>query len=319
MPVMSGGNGGPVLRVEGARRSYGERIALGGVDLTLRPGEIYALLGPNGAGKTSLIRAVCGRVRLDAGSVRLGDADPSRDPRARRRLGLVPQEVALYPDLTVRENLEVLGRLAGLDAAAVPAAVEAALAWTGLRERKDSRVATLSGGMQRRVNLAAGALHSPTVLLLDEPTVGVDPQARERIHDLLRDLRGRGTAILLATHDLDQASELADRIGILVDGKLRAEGPLERLAAEAFRGARELTVRLASDADPATRASLSAEGLQSSADGRSWTGPLEGGLEAMTATGRRLADGGVPISEIRLREPGLRAVFFRVAGREFDA
>jgi ABC-2 type transport system ATP-binding protein len=231
----------------------------------------------------------------------------------------VPQEIALYPELTIRENLEVLGCLAGLAPGAIPSAVESALDWTGLDDRADSRVSTLSGGMQRRVNLAAGTLHQPEVLLLDEPTVGVDPQARERIHGLLRDLRRRGMAILLATHDLDQAAELSDRIGILADGALRAEGALDSLVAQTFGPARELTVRLTGEVEAEVRAQLSAEGLQPAADGRTWTGPLAGGIEAMTAAGRRLAEGGAVLSEIRLREPGLRAVFFRVAGREFDA
>ena len=306
------------LRVDGASRAYGPRRALNGVALELRRGEIYALLGPNGAGKTSLIRAVCGRVRLDAGSIHVGESDPARDPSSRRRIGLVPQEIALYPELTIRENLEILGRLAGLAPEAIRAAVASALDWTGLRDRADSRVSTLSGGMQRRVNLAAGTLHQPEILLLDEPTVGVDPQARERIHDLLRDLRRRGMAILLATHDLDQAAELADRIGILVDGALRAEGPLDSLVTETFGPTRELTVRVGGDVAAETRARLSAEGLQPAADGRTWTGPLAGGIEAMTAAGRRLTEAGVVLAEIRLREPGLRAVFFRVAGREFD-
>ncbi len=307
------------LRVDGATRAYGQRQALAGVTLELRRAEIYALLGPNGAGKTSLIRALCGRLRLDAGGVLVVGADPARDPSARRRLGLVPQEIALYHELTIRENLEILGCLAGLASGAIASAVESALDWTGLGDRADSRVSTLSGGMQRRVNLAAGTLHQPEILLLDEPSVGVDPQARERIHGLLRDLRQRGMAILLATHDLDQAAELADRIGILVDGALRAEGPLDALVAESFGAARELTVRVTGEVQAETRARLSAEGLQPSADGRTWTGPLAGGLEAMTAAGRRLAEGGAAFAEIRLREPGLRAVFFRVAGREFDA
>jgi ABC-2 type transport system ATP-binding protein len=316
---MTSAETGIALRVDGAGRAYGSRPALRGVDLELHRGEIYALLGPNGAGKTSLIRAVCGRVRLDAGRVLLGASDPARDPSARRRMGLVPQEIALYPELTVRENLEILGRLAGLAPGAIPSAVASALDWTGLGDRARSRVSTLSGGMQRRVNLAAGTLHEPEVLLLDEPAVGVDPQARERIHDLLRDLRRRGMAILLATHDLDQAAELADRIGILVDGALRAEGPLEALVAETFGPARELTLRVGSEVDAGMRARLSAEGLQPSPDGRTWTGPLAGGIEGMTAVGRRLAEAGASLAEIRLREPDLRAVFFRVAGREFDA
>ncbi len=282
-------------------------------------GEIYALLGPNGAGKTSLVRAISGRVRLDAGSIRLGGADPRLNPSLRRRLGLVPQEIALYPELTVRENLEVLGRLAGLASDRVAEATTRALEWTGLVDRASRRVATLSGGLKRRVNLAAGTLHRPAVLLLDEPTVGVDPQARERIHELLRGLREEGMAILLATHDLDQAAELADRIGILVDGKVRAEGTLAELVDASFGSARELGLHLVTAPDETAMRLLQAEGLSSGSDPRIWTGPLAGGFSSVSALGQRLAEARVPLTELRLREPGLRGVFFRVAGREIEA
>jgi len=307
------------LQVRGIQRRFDGGHGLSGADLELRRGEIYALLGPNGAGKTSLVRAICGRLRLDGGEVRLLGADPLRDASVRRRLGLVPQEIALYPELSVRENLEVLGRLAGLPAAELPRAVAAALDWIGLAERAGSRVAELSGGQKRRVNLAAGTLHGPEVLLLDEPTVGVDPSARERIHEMLRELRGRGLAVLLATHDLDQAEELADRIGILVDGRVRAEGSLAELVEASFGGRRELALRLADAPGADVRRALEAEGLRATAEGREWAGPLDGGLEALAGLGRRLAAGGAPIAELRLREPGLRGVFFHVAGREIDA
>ena len=235
----------PPLEVHGARRAFGAGRGLDGVDLRLARGEIYGLLGPNGAGKTSLVRAICGRLRLDAGSVSLLGRDPG-DAEARRGLGLVPQEIALYPELTVAENLELLGRLAGLPGGEAGPAVRDALGWIGLADRAASLVATLSGGQQRRVNLAAATLHRPAVLLLDEPTVGVDPAAREQIHERLRDLGARGIAILLATHDLDQAAELCGRIGILVDGRIRAEGTLAELVRRAFGDAREIRVSLAS-------------------------------------------------------------------------
>ena len=167
--------GVPPLEVRGARRAFGADRGLDGVDLRLERGEIYGLLGPNGAGKTSLVRALCGRLRLDAGSVRVFGRD-AQDAEARRGLGLVPQQIALYPELTVAENLELLGRLAGLPAGEAGPAVKDALGWIGLADRAASLVATLSGGQQRRVNLAAATLHRPAVLLLDEPTVGCRPR-----------------------------------------------------------------------------------------------------------------------------------------------
>ncbi len=306
------------LDIAGAARAFGTRRALDGLSLSLGAGEIYALLGPNGAGKTSLIRAISGRLRLDAGSVRILGRDP-RETEARRQLGLVPQAIALYPDLTLRENLEVLGRLAGVSASQIHARVDFALRATLLESRAQSRASELSGGMQRRANLAAGTLHAPRVLLLDEPTVGIDPPSREGIHDMLRDLRARGTAILLTTHDLDQAAELADRVGILVDGQIRAEGTASGLVRDVLGGARELRVTLAADPADTARAALAREGLAPSADVRAWSGPLAGDMEALAALGHRLAHAQVGVAEIRLREPDLRSVFFRVAGRELDA
>ena len=205
-------------------------------------------MGPNGAGKTTLVRVLSGRVRLDHGTVRLGGADPLRDASARRRLGLVPQDIALYPFLTVRENLEVLGRLAGLGHSELRDAVTRALASSGLGSRASERVERLSGGLQRRVNVAAGMLHLPEVLLLDEPTVGIDPAARDEIHALLRSLRDRGMSILVTTHDMEQAEQLADRIAVMSRGRIRAEGTLADLVRVSFEDAREVQLTLASEA-----------------------------------------------------------------------
>lgn len=310
--------GEALLDIADAARAFGTRRALDGLSLSLHAGEIYVLLGLNGAGKTTLIRAISGRLRLDAGTIRVLGRDP-REAAARRHLGLVPQQIALYPDLTLRENLEVLGRLAGVPASEIQARVDDALHATLLASRAQSLARELSGGMQRRANLAAGTLHAPRLLLLDEPTVGIDPPSRERIHGMLHDLRARGTAILLTTHDLDQAADLADRVGILVDGRIRAEGTASGLVRDVLGGERELRVTLAADPVDTARAALAREGLAPSADARAWSGPLAGGLEALAAVGHRLAHAQVGVAEMRLREPDLRSVFFRVAGRELDA
>jgi len=317
---MRGMSTSPRLVVSGARRAFGARTALDGVDLVLAPGEIYALLGRNGAGKTTLVRAISGRVRLDEGRIALDGRDPIASPAARRALGLVPQEIALYGDLTIRENLEILGALAGLGRRAARAAAEEALRWTGLEDRAASRVETLSGGMRRRINIAAGTLHVPSTLLLDEPTVGVDPQARERIHELLRDLKRRGMTILLTTHDLEQAAALADRIGILDEGRLKAEGTLAELIARTFGAERELRLTLAAPPDEAGRAALAALGLapRDGADPRRWAGPIQGGLEALAQIEQALAAAGLRAVEAALREPDLYGVFFKVTGKELD-
>jgi ABC-2 type transport system ATP-binding protein len=311
--------GPPVLEVQGIERAFGDRHALAGVDFSLPAGEIYGLLGPNGAGKTSLVRAISGRLRLDAGRVRLCGEDPVNEPAARRRLGLVPQELALYPELTSRENLEIFARLMGVGSGDARTESARLLERIGLADRADDRVATLSGGMKRRLNVAAGVIHHPRVLLLDEPTVGVDPAAREDIHELLFELRRDGLAIVLTTHDLEQASELADRVGILIDGRLRAEGRVTDLVREVFGGGKELLVTLAAAPGRSGLEHLKMAGLEPSRDRRVWTSLLRGGLEDLSAFASELEAAGLEVEEVRVREPSLRGVFFRLAGREIDA
>jgi ABC-2 type transport system ATP-binding protein len=170
--------------------------------------------------------------------------------------------------------------------------------------------------MRRRVNIAAGILHRPEVLLLDEPTVGVDPSAREGIHDLLRRLWKDGLAILLTTHDLDQAEELAHRVGLLVDGRIRAEGSPEALIRETFGGSKEVAVVLSGPLAASGRALLEGAGLEPVGDGATWSGPLGGDLDAFSTLGRRLSEAGVGVGELRVREPGLRGVYCRLTGEE---
>jgi ABC-type Na+ transport system ATPase subunit NatA len=178
------------------------------VSLSLGEGELLGLLGPNGAGKTTLIRAIAGRVRLDGGTISLY-GHTLEPERPRPDLGVVPQENALYPLLTARENLETFGQLNGLDGKRLRERVAWALEWSGLAERARSPVRTFSGGMKRRLNLACGVLHEPKLVLLDEPTVGVDPQSRESIYDMLGALRARGTSLLLTTHYLEERKPAA--------------------------------------------------------------------------------------------------------------
>lgn len=308
--------GEPRLQFEGARRAFGGRTALAGVDLTLFAGEIYTLLGRNGAGKTTLVRAASGRVRLDGGSVRLLGRDPRTDPAVRRRLGLAPQDIALYPELTVRENLDALARLAGLPRRAARAAADEALGWIGLEDRARSRVGTLSGGMKRRVNLAAGVLHQPDVLLLDEPTVGLDPQSRERIHELLSDLRARGMALLLTTHDLPQAAALADRIGILDEGRRLAEGTLAELIASTFGAQRQLSLTLAAPPAPSVQDELRRLDLSPAGDELHWAGSVGDEFAGLARVGERLRALGVAVAELKLRAPDLYSVYFQVTGKE---
>lgn len=229
---------------------------------------------------------------------------------------MVPQSIALYPYLTARENLQIMGRLSGLPAGEVAAAADEALAWVKLAERATERTASLSGGMQRRLNIVAGTLHHPKLLLLDEPTVGVDLRGRESIHDLLRQLQRQGMGILLTTHDLDQAGELADRIGILSEGRVIAEGTPKSLIHSTFGGAKELVVKLAQPPDAGGCAFLEERGLRSARGKRDWSGRIEGGLAAISTLGASISQRGLVIDEVLLREPSLRGVFLNLTGEE---
>ena len=307
-----------VLRVTGATKAFGSTVALAGVELAIARGEIYALIGHNGAGKTTLIKAISGRLRLDAGSVRILGRDVHKDPSARSLFGLVPQSIALYDHLTPRENLEVLGRLSGVSAENIARTVEQALEVVSLSDRANDRTADLSGGMQRRLNIAAGTLHSPPLLLLDEPTVGVDLMAREGIHDMLRDLRRRGLAVLLTTHDLEQAEELADRVGVIAEGRVLGEGDPAFLVREIFGDAKELILTLGHEPDADGLEFLADHGLQRAEGGTVWTGRLRGGFADLSDLGGRAAGAGLAVEELRVREPGLRGVFFRLTGSELS-
>jgi ABC-2 type transport system ATP-binding protein len=219
-----------MLKVERLSKSFGAIRAVDSVGFEVRPGEIYGLLGPNGAGKTTLISIISGLLKPDAGEVSVAGAAFWSDPqKARRIMGVVPQELAIYEELSGRENLEFWGRMAGLSSRDAKARVVELLAALTLTDRAQDAVKKYSGGMKRRINLGCALLHRPQLLLLDEPTVGIDPQARLNILEFIRNLRASGTAILYTTHYLEEAETLCQRIGIIDHGRLLAEGTLGEL------------------------------------------------------------------------------------------
>ena len=229
---MIGTDAAPLLEVRDLAFSYGDREAVCGVSFEIRRGEIFGLLGPNGAGKTTTIACIAGLRRPSRGSLHLLGQPfaPALVGRDRARLGLVPQEVALYEELTARENLEFFGALAGLGGKALGDALGRGLELAGLADRERDRVGAYSGGMKRRLNLAAGDLHDPDLLLLDEPTAGVDPQSRSHIFESLRALAGRGRTLLYTTHYMEEAQRLCDRLAILDHGKVLGVGTAAELA-----------------------------------------------------------------------------------------
>ena len=218
----------PILVLDSVRKAWRGREALRGVSLQLHSGELLGFFGPNGAGKTTMIRCIAGLAVPDSGRIEVRVPDGFSGSQ-RPRPGLVPQNIAVYPDLTVRQNLEVFGRLEGVSARQLRERIPEVLDWAALADRAESLARTLSGGMQRRLNIACSVLHRPAVLLLDEPTVGVDPQSRERIYAMMQQLKQQGTAVLITTHQLEEVETRCDRIVVMDHGTIVAEGHLADL------------------------------------------------------------------------------------------
>ena len=307
----------PVLVCRDLRRRYGQRLAVDGVGFRVDPGETYGLLGPNGAGKTTTISMICGLLRRDGGEVTVAGASLDRDPGAvKAAIGYVPQDIALYPDLSGGENLRFWGRMQGLSGHELAARVDAVLEVVGLADRARDKVADYSGGMQRRLNIGAGLLHRPRLLVLDEPTVGVDPQSRNAILENVEALRGEGAAVLYTTHYMEEAERLCDRVGIIDQGRLIAEGTRRELVAQI--GERD-RIELAASGDLIGLAA----GWRRTLDGVDEATVVAGGLHLVARDGRRLLPkllelaemAGVEVSSVEVVEPDLEAVFLHLTGK----
>jgi ABC-2 type transport system ATP-binding protein len=302
-----------VAALSGVQAGYGARGVLNGIDLSLRPGEIVALLGRNGSGKTTLMRVLSGQIRPASGEVRVGGFDPGRDARARRLIGFVPQDIALFPRLTVRENLEVMGEMYGLPRREIARRVQQAMALTQVEDRQNDLVEHLSGGYQRRANIAGALLHDPKLLLLDEPTVGVDAETRLSLLQTLRNLRDRGACILMTTHDLDQARLLSNRVAILAGGRILEEGSLGEIVQRMFGGQRQVVVSLRSEPGLKALQVLGQFALSPTGNPLEWIG-WRSDFQDLGELQTVFVDQGIEVHEIRLREPGLEQVLSRAEG-----
>jgi ABC-2 type transport system ATP-binding protein len=277
-----------VLSVSNGVKLYGQNKALDDVTLDLRKGEWLGLLGPNGAGKTTLVRAIAGRVRLDAGAVTLPGG-------SREMLGIVPQEISLYPKLTAAENLSCFGELQGLKRTTLRERVDWALEFTGLADRAGELVGTFSGGMKRRLNIACSVLHRPSVVLLDEPTVGVDPQSRQRIWEMLELLRRDGASLLLTTHQLDEAQQICDRIVVIDHGRIIANGTFDELVRQTIGPGRQVIVT-----------------MDSGAVQRSHVQNIGRDLAGLLSRAAEQAE----VVDVQIESPTLQSVFIHLTGRE---
>ncbi len=305
-----------VLEARGLRKRFGDLVAVDGVDLTIHTGETYGLLGPNGAGKTTTISMIAGLLERDAGEVVVaGEAMTTRSVRAKAAIGLVPQEVAIYPDLTGGENLVFFGRLYGMGGPELERRVSEVLDVIGLTDRRGDKTVEYSGGMKRRLNIGIGLLHQPQLLILDEPTVGVDPQSRNAILESVEQLSREGLAVLYTTHYMEEAERLCDRVAIIDQGKVKAEGTRRELVS--IVGERD-RVRLVADGrlDDAVKAAGALEGVETVSSGEGdiqvvaveATTLLPALLEAVTGAG-------VTVRGVEIEEPDLEAVFLHLTGK----
>ncbi|MBX3738054.1 MAG: ABC transporter ATP-binding protein [Candidatus Didemnitutus sp.] len=301
-----------MLQFDHLTQRYGALTALDDVSLTIERGEFFGLLGPNGAGKSTLMSLIAGLRAPSAGTLRLGGVNlAGRPAELVRATGFVPQSVALYEELTAEENLGIFGRLYGLAGKALAARIDECLAAVQLADRRKHAVKTFSGGMQRRLNLAASLLHEPTLLLCDEPTVGVDPQSRNAIFDLLQRLNREGLTVIYSTHYMEEATRLCSRIGIIDHGKILALGTLEELLARL--PAAEVVSFSRNGTPPAAVAVLARFGTLREHDER---------CEVLLGAGVRLADffaatqaAGLPDRAFTLKRPTLEDLFLHLTGK----
>ncbi|GAA2296523.1 daunorubicin resistance protein DrrA family ABC transporter ATP-binding protein [Actinomadura luteofluorescens] len=300
----------PVVEASGLVKRFGDVRALDGLDLVAEPGRVVALLGPNGAGKTTFVRSVATLVRPDGGTLRVDGVDAARDPaRVRRLIGLAGQYAAVEAAMTGRENLEMVARLFGQNRRTARASAAAVLARLSLDEVADRLVRTYSGGTRRRLDLGASLVGAPRLLLLDEPTTGLDPRGRIELWDAIGALVADGANVLLTTQYLDEADRLADRVVIIDGGRVAAEGTPRELKSRIGGDLVEVHVRDRAALAPAARALEPLAPVHTDPSSLLVTMPARNGPDDLLKAVRALADRHVPIEDITLRRPTLDEVF----------
>jgi ABC-2 type transport system ATP-binding protein len=306
-----------VLRVADLVKRYGERTVVDGVTFHIRAGETFGLLGPNGAGKTTIISMVTGLISADAGSVSVvGEAMTPSTTGPKRHIGLVPQELAIYPDLTARENLRFFGRLQGLRGQQLGDRTDEVLELIGLADRAGEQTKKFSGGMKRRLNIGIGLLHRPTLLILDEPTVGVDPQSRNSILESVEGLATEGMAVLYTTHYMEEAERLCDRIAIIDEGRVQAEGTRDQLV-RLTGGVDRINLRGSGNTSAAAAALKSVPGVQH-VDGGGGAGlilTVRDGPSVLPAIVTGAGNAGMAVTSVEIARPDLESVFLHLTGK----
>jgi ABC-2 type transport system ATP-binding protein len=311
----------PAVLADGLSKRYGETVALDGFDLAVPAGTICGLLGPNGAGKTTAVRILATLLRYDGGRAEVAGLDvASRAREVRGRIGLVGQHVAIDEVLSGRQNMEMFGRLYHLGHRRAAARATALLAQFGLADAADRPAKQYSGGMRRRLDIAASMILAPAVLFLDEPTAGLDPRGRNEVWQSVRALVAAGTTVLLTTQYLDEADQLADRISVIDTGRVIAEGTPDELKSTIGSDRIDIVLRAAADlaAAAVTVGRLASGDVQTDQDTRTVSVPVHDRVAALTEVLRALAAQGVAVQDITLRRPTLDEVFLHLTGHRTD-
>ncbi len=302
----------PTLRVEGLTVSYDNHQALKPLNLAIMGGELVGIIGPNGAGKTSFIKALCGRIKHD-GYIEIDQYKLKMGHNRQKLLGLVPQDIGLYNHMSGRENLECFAKIMGLARSERKDVVENALKAVGMTEKANDLVQTLSGGMKRRINVAAAIMHNPKLLIFDEPTAGVDVPARDTVHRLARELAERGMAVLLVTHELEQAEALCDKVLILSDGHKLAFDHPAKILSKSFQGMREVVVRYEKPPTIETLNSMNPFEFSQGELPTIWTAMTQASeISFVSAFMTALKNRDQLVMEISVRRPGLTSLMHRI-------
>lgn len=305
-----------MLEIKNVSKAFGRRQAVDDVSLSIREGEIFGVLGPNGAGKSTTISLISGLRKTDSGSIKINGYEISKNPaEAKRLIGVVPQEIALYQTLSASANLRFWGEMNNLSGKELQQAVKRVLDMVGLSERADEKVSKFSGGMKRRLNIAAGMIHNPRLLILDEPTVGIDPQSRNHILETIKRLKDGNTTIIYTSHYVEEVEYLCDRVAIMDKGRIIKSGSVEQLLSQGDEF-QELIIRMNSFSDNIF------DSLQA-LPGVTRTIAADEALSIITANAEKvlplafaeIIGQGASISEIKINKPNLESLFLKLTGR----
>lgn len=305
-----------ILEVRELKKAYGSHLAVDGVSFAVKEGEVFGLLGPNGAGKSTTLSIVCGLLKASSGKVTVGGKEMAKKGlEAKKLIGIVPQEPALYPQLSAKANLRFWGTINGVESARLDEAVNNVLDVVGLQDRAHGRVSSFSGGMKRRLNIAAGLIHNPRLVIMDEPTVGIDPQSRNHILETVKSLREKDITVIYTSHYVEEVEYLCDRVAIMDKGKIISEGTIPELLQQGSQY-EELTINLSSCTEEIQTSIHTLPGVEKAFC-------LNEKLKLFTASAEQVlplafetivGKGGV-VSEIKIHKPNLESLFLKLTGK----